>query len=932
MSGRKTAGAILVLAALLVLFFFDVLFQGKTLSTSTLLPGATPNGPYGFGGYRPPAPFSFDTAGNAWVNEPQPYLVRQAVEKGEAPVWNPREGLGMPLVGNLNSEVFNPLKAFLNLFPSPFLQDIFFILRLFVTGLFTFLFLREMRLSRFSALFGASFFMLSGYSLWWINLHPLSTVMYFPAVFYFYERSWNRGEMKSRFLMALSLGFGLVSGKVPEVIMGFSLLLAYALWKGFRSASVRGLLGEGLRVCAVSLSGILMASVALLPFFELYAHASPLAKAIRTGAASHTLPLVSSLSLWEPLFFGWKDYFYRSWYAWPIQVMVPYAGAVILLLFLFALFQRVLFLKNLPFFLFSFFLFSISFGILPAHLLARLPLFGSIEFLKYNAMLYLSLAVISAHAFEQLLSEGKDRKTFLLSAGVLSLILLAYFAALSRGAQPQIVSSMKAVLLTCLSGVVFEALVFCFAGSRRTFGAALFLILLIELFLYMPKDRPDRFYPYKKPPGPAMLSAPDRITGDGGSVPPLVSNALGLYDIRAVSVLLPNDYYLFSESLLGFSIPGTNNPNPLFSATSPFTDLLGVKYVLSREPLEHWSLKNEVRSHVASLRWVRFFEAMVRHTIKGGAGYGFFDPGGEARFSLFFRGRFTFETRLRVTEPFLFAGFALKDAPKGVSTKLKIAVGKETAELETAEGRWQDRWLDVSPYIGKVITVVVTAESSGDGTIAMGTFGLSPGQEEEAALYERLLMLHRRELTFLKYKGMYGGAYVYENSNVMDRAFVVHRAETSSGLRSIIKELEAGLDFREVGLVSDITKETEEKMKHVFSGTADGGVRGGDRVAVKEYGFDEVVLDVETRGGLLVLSDLSYPGWKVRVNGREETPVKAFGVLRGVVVNGGKSEVVFFYRPVSLYAGGLLSLAAFIGWIAFLYRKGRRKDRLRTVV
>ena len=58
----------LLLALVLLLFFYDIAFLGKTLSTSSLLPGTTPQGPYGFSGHRPELPFSFDTAGNAWVN------------------------------------------------------------------------------------------------------------------------------------------------------------------------------------------------------------------------------------------------------------------------------------------------------------------------------------------------------------------------------------------------------------------------------------------------------------------------------------------------------------------------------------------------------------------------------------------------------------------------------------------------------------------------------------------------------------------------------------------------------------------------------------------------------------------------------------------------------------------------------------------------
>ena len=52
-----------------------------------------------------------------------------------------------------------------------------------------------------------------------------------------------------------------------------------------------------------------------------------------------------------------------------------------------------------------------AYGILPAHVISRLPVLGSIEFLKYNAMFYFSLSVMSAFAFDDLLSaRGKQEE------------------------------------------------------------------------------------------------------------------------------------------------------------------------------------------------------------------------------------------------------------------------------------------------------------------------------------------------------------------------------------------------------------------------------------------------------------------------------------------------------------------------------------------
>lgn len=914
---RQSLKYILILLLLIILFFFDIIFLGKTLSTSSILPGATLNGPYGFSGHRPDMPFCFDTGGNAWVNEPNPHIIKNILKQGRLPLWNPREGLGMPVIGNLNTEALNPLKLFLNLFPSQSGYDAFFLLRLFFMGVFTYLFLRETGLGGFPALFGSAVFMLSGYSVWWINLHPLSTVMFIPAVFYFYERWRNKRGRLSPLFMSLSIAFALLGGKLPDVIMGLSLLFPYALWKGLRKESLKGLCREGGKVIIGTVSGALMASLVLLPFIELYSRASPLARAIRTGAASHSIPMISSVSLFQPLFLGWGNYFHESWLKWSPEVILPHASLVVIVLSLYCILNRRTLVNTVPYLIFSVFLFSMVYGLLPNHIISRLPVLGSIEFLKYNSMLYFSLAVMSATALDHLLSMEGKKKMFYLSIVIVSMIILVCFFSLYETSPQQMKGYMKTVLFFTLCGLIVFGLCLHFSKNRRFFGISVFVFLILELFLYMPKDRPDRFEPYKEPPYFKALKEdhPYRVIGSGNIVPPLVSSAMGLNDARAMNVLLPNDYYIFFQHLISFSVPLTNNPDPLIAATSRFSDLLGVKYILSNKILEPEKIESAVETHVRSLRWIRLFEAMKTHRIKGGAAYGFFSAGGQERFSFLFPLRFRFDTRIKVTEPYIFAGFALKNMPGGTSAKVRIAVGEMKKEMEVGDNQaWNDLWIDVHEYMGQTAAITIEGEGQGSGSIVLGDFGLSPGGADEKELQKRLLSAHKAEFDFIEYRGAYEGIHVYENRNVMGRAFLLHDIRHSGSLKDAINELQAGIDFRNTALVSD--------SKNLYHGAAS---KHG-KVSIKKYSSDKIVIDVESRGGLLVLSDLYYPGWKVKVNGKRGDVVKVFGIMRGVMLEEGKTEVVFYYRPASLYAGAAVSLSAFVLLLWFLYYRKHSED------
>jgi uncharacterized membrane protein YfhO len=56
-----------------------------------------------------------------------------------------------------------------------------------------------------------------------------------------------------------------------------------------------------------------------------------------------------------------------------------------------------------------------------------------------------------------------------------------------------------------------------------------------------------------------------------------------------------------------------------------------------------------------------------------------------------------------------------------------------------------------------------------------------------------------------------------------------------------------------------------------------------------------------------VLSEVTYPGWRVYVNGRRDTLHEAYGVLRTVQLPGGESTVVFRFMPLTFYIGMAIS-------------------------
>jgi hypothetical protein len=90
----------------------------------------------------------------------------------------------------------------------------------------------------------------------------------------------------------------------------------------------------------------------------------------------------------------------------------------------------------------------------------------------------------------------------------------------------------------------------------------------------------------------------------------------------------------------------------------------------------------------------------------------------------------------------------------------------------------------------------------------------------------------------------------------------------------------------------------------------------GGRFVVASLAEDEperVVAEVSAdAGGILVLTDLAYPGWTASVDGLPAPLLTADGFFRAVAVPAGSHRVAFRYRPLSVYVGSAVSLIALV--------------------
>ena len=96
----------------------------------------------------------------------------------------------------------------------------------------------------------------------------------------------------------------------------------------------------------------------------------------------------------------------------------------------------------------------------------------------------------------------------------------------------------------------------------------------------------------------------------------------------------------------------------------------------------------------------------------------------------------------------------------------------------------------------------------------------------------------------------------------------------------------------------------------------------------RSYEADRISLDAAAASaGLLVLSEMYYPGWRATLNGKPAEIQKADGALRAILLPRGESRITLEYAPITFYAGGALSVLTFAVVLTGLLLHWRERRR-----
>src|SRR5581483_10222447 len=156
---------------------------------------------------------------------------------------------------------------------------------------------------------------------------------------------------------------------------------------------------------------------------------------------------------------------------------------------------------------------------------------------------------------------------------------------------------------------------------------------------------------------------------------------------------------------------------------------------------------------------------------------------------------------------------------------------------------------------------------------------------------------------------------IYENKNVLPRAFLVNHARAFANRDELLNALPTLDPTREVWLETASLPPLLSSPAPLSSPSTPLPIgEGSDHLAtIEKYTGSEVI--VKTRSAqpaYLVLTDSYFPGWIAQIDGQDTPIYRADGNFRAVAVPVGENTVRFKFSPISFRVGAVISLLAVI--------------------
>ncbi len=876
-----------------------------------------------------------------WQFYPMATYAKESWQTG-IPFWDPYVLSGAPAFARgemFSNPLFNLSSVFLSVARGISWSAV---IDLLIAGVFTYLYLRQIGASHFGSLVGSLTFEFNGYLIGWLSFpNIIGSMVWLPMVFFGVERALKKQDGRWALVGALGFMMQIYSGSILWPFYGAITLVLYLVYRSFTVwlsnkeiyASLRPL-GYG----GIALGfGASLAAPQLLPTIELYFQTQ---RTVALGVSSFLKIYSQLVRLVAPNIYGNALFGKSYWGPFNYSETDLYLGVLPLFFLLASLFsfQRkkawglggiglitlLAVYSIFPFRQIVTYLYPVFINVFPGRIFYVVAFCWSIA-----AGLGADwIGEVRPHRHLGLLSLG----SLVMAGGMGLLVLLAkIFNNLRTGKIAfypfaRLSQVLKMInpqdLLTPFVLLLLISLLFWFFRSGGLSGGlfkvSAIALIVGDLFLvginYNPSFEEQLAFPttaslqYLMETG-GQEQEPYRVVNINSAIiiPGMVPELFRLPTISGYSSYILSRYSIYA-GLTGSRQIASINHVYFSDCCDRLMDALNVKYV--------YVSPNTTPSSTGTLDLIsRFNQAQVDTKVKNGVYTTWWDVGGVNKPVIFEHPSAKVSYDLKVDQPAKLTSaisldpsswdqsgdgvlFEVYASPQGSKIEEQLFSRYIDPKSVPQDRRWVAFEVSLNQYIGKEIQLsLVTKPGPYNNT-----------DYDWAGWVEPKIIGFRNPTLNLIYDG---ANKIYENLEALPRAWLVHQVTPVKpgdieAVRSILSSgnfeptREAVVETEGSNLLDqDSTTELENP---------------NERVDIRVYSAEQVEIEVEaSKPGLLVLSDVMYPGWKAYVNGIERQIMATNLIMRGVYLDAGEHQVIFVYKPTmfirGLYIAGVSMMA-----------------------
>ena len=346
-------------------------------------------------------------------------------------LWNADVFSGTPLIGSPLTTMFYPLSIVFYFLPFHVVHPYMMAINLFLMGIFFYMYLRLIKISKFSSFFSVVIFVFSGIVVLWSGIASfINALIWFPLLLYLTERLIL--EKRAVFGLLIGLLFGVqILGSGPQIFL-YSCFVLF-LYIALRLLYERKFILRTTCIFALAaIIGMVIGAVQLIPMLEYSKYSIRDTGLSYDIATMHSLPGYAMITFLVPEFYGRGNLYWGFWKNSSFTEQYIYIGLVTLMLLIIALF---FIRKNKYATIFSIIAaFSLLFSLgkyTPFYsIFYSLPLFNSFRApVRMMVFFVFSAAVISGFSLDRI-TELDEEKKKILKKIILAIGLILIIAAI----------------------------------------------------------------------------------------------------------------------------------------------------------------------------------------------------------------------------------------------------------------------------------------------------------------------------------------------------------------------------------------------------------------------------------------------------------------------------------------------------------------------